>query len=86
MTPFKLNLQAFFEFTGLENIYKCTNKTLSKMSLVPGRLNFLSLQKNMYPTNNRGGAPYPPPPNAPPTQQWEIIPQGLLLVAGQNVR
>ena len=36
------------------------------MSLVPGRMTFLSLRK-MHPTNNRRGAPPPPPPNSPPS-------------------
>ena len=36
------------------------------MSLVTGRLTFLSLQTKMQPTNNRGRSPPPPSQNDPP--------------------
>ena len=46
MTLFQLNLRGFCEIHSLENIYKSSNKILGKMSLVTGRLTFLSIWKN----------------------------------------
>ena len=84
MTLFYLNLQAFFEIHGLKNIYKPPNKILGEMSLVPGRLALLSLQKCSPQTTVEGLLLFLHQRLLP--QPWEITLQGLLLGAFHKVR